>query len=278
MIAPGGATSSVEGPRRIPSARLVGSRIRHYLPAFVVLVVVILAWEILTAGQGRRVVPPPSRIAGALVDHRQQLLQAAAATYYEALGGLLIGTVAGVLVAFAAARWAVARDVLLPVAIGASAVPLVAAAPIMVGWFGLLNPLSMMMMAALICFFPIMINVTRGLVQVHPASLELMRSYAATPTEILRKVRVPNMLPFFFTALKVSTTLAFIGAIVGEYFGGASRVLGKVVMTGLSNGSFDLAWAGILIGACGAVIAYIVVSLVERIVIPWYAALRAGEI
>ena len=77
-----------------------------------------------------------------------------------------------------------------------------------------------MMMAALLVFFPITINVTRGLVEVQPAALELMRSYATTPGEVLRKVRIPNMLPFFFTALKVSTTLAFIGAIVGEYFGG----------------------------------------------------------
>jgi len=85
------------------------------------------------------------------------------------------------------------------------------------------------------------------------------------------------MLPFFFTALKVSTTLAFIGAIVGEYFGGSPKVIGKVVMAGLSNGSFDMAWAGIVIGACGAIVAYLLVSLAERMVIPWYAAMRSGE-
>lgn len=264
--------------RRLPSIALVLSRLRHYLPALVVLIVVLVVWEVWTGGVGRRVIPPPSRIAAAFVDQRDLLFTAAAATYYEAIGGLVIGTVAGVLVAFAAARWTIARDVLLPVAIGASAIPLVAAAPIMIGWFGLLNPLSMMMMAALISFFPIMINVTRGLVQVHPSAIELMRSYATTPGTILRKVRVPNMLPFFFTALKVSTTLAFIGAIVGEYFGGASKVIGKVVMTGIANGSFDVAWAGIIIGAFGAIVAYLLVSVAERLVIPWYAALRAGEI
>jgi NitT/TauT family transport system permease protein len=274
------ATAGATAPaaRRLPSAALVASRLRHYLPALVVLIVVLVVWEVWTGGEGRRVIPPPSRIAAALVDDRDLLFAAASATYYEAIGGLIIGTVAGVLVAFAAARWTIARDILLPVAIGASAIPLVAAAPIMIGWFGLLNPLSMMMMAALISFFPIMINCTRGLVQVHPSALELMRSYATTPSQVLRKVRVPNMLPFFFTALKVSTTLAFIGAIVGEYFGGASKVIGKVVMTGIANGSFDLAWAGIIIGATGAIVAYLLVSVVERLVIPWYAALRAGEI
>ena len=89
-------------------------------------------------------------------------------------------------------------------------------------WFGLLNPLSKMMMAAVLVFFPVMANVTRGLVQVEPGALELMRSYAASEWTILRKVRIPNALPYFFTALKIATTLSLIGAIVGEYFGGST--------------------------------------------------------
>ena len=147
-------------------------------------------------------------------------------------------------VAFAAARWSLARDVALPVAIASSAVPIIAFAPIINNWFGVLNPLSKMVMAALLVFFPVMINVTRGLTEVKPSSLELMRSYAATDVAVLRKVRIPNMLPFFFTALKVGTTLSFIGAIVGEYFGGTSEVLGQFVLTSMSSGAFDQAWAG----------------------------------
>jgi NitT/TauT family transport system permease protein len=91
---------------------------------------------------------------------------------------------------------------------------------------------------------------------------------------VLRKVRIPSMLPFFFTALKVGTTLSFIGAIVGEYFGGTSAVLGRVILTSMSSGRFDVAWAGILIGALGAIVAYVLVVLVERLVIPWHSALR----
>ena len=77
-------------------------------------------------------------------------------------------------------------------------------------------------------------------------------------------------LPFFFTALKVGTTLAFIGAIVGEFFGGTSNVLGRVVLQAISGGKFDVAWAAILIGATAAILAYIAVTLIERAVIPWY--------
>ena len=104
-----------------------------------------------------------------------------------------------------------------------------------------------------------------------------MRSYAASEFAVLRKLRVPNMLPFLFTALKVGATLAFIGAIVGEYFGGTSDVLGRVVLTAMSSGSYDLAWAGILIGAVGAIIAYLAISWVERFAIPWHSSLRAEQ-
>jgi len=117
--------------------------------------------------------------------------------------------------------------------------------------------------------------VTRGLVEVQPASLELMRSYAAGEVAVLRKVRIPNMLPFLFTALKVGATLSFIGALVGEYFGGTSEVLGRVVLTSMSSGRFDLAWAGILIGALAAIAAYLAVSSVERLAIPWHASVRS---
>jgi len=248
--------------------------LRLYVPPIFVFVAIILLWEWSAGGTGRRVIPPPSAIAGAALSEVELLTRSTLATFYEAIGGLVIGTLAGVGVAFTTARWVTARDVLLPIGIAASAIPIIAVAPILNNWFGVLNPLSKMMMAALLVFFPVMINVTRGLVEVQPAALELMRSYAATELTVLRKVRVPNMLPFFFTALKVGTTLSFIGALVGEYFGGTSQVLGRIVLQSMSSGRFDLAWAGILIGALAAILAYVAVTLLERFAIPWHSTLR----
>jgi NitT/TauT family transport system permease protein len=184
----------------------------------------------------------------------------------------VIGTLLGLIIAFATARWTTARGLLLPVAIASSAIPIIAIAPILNNWFGVLSPVSKMAMAALLVFFPVVVNVTRGLVEVQPSQLELMRAYAASETDVLRKVRVPNMLPYFFTAMKVAVTLAFIGALVGEYFGGTSEVLGRIVLQSMSSGSFDLAWAAILIGATAAIVGYVVVSLIERIAIPWAVA------
>jgi NitT/TauT family transport system permease protein len=245
-------------------------------PPIVVFVVLLLVWELVIDKSGRHVIPAPSEILQAGIDQLGYLSRSALATIYEAFGGLILGTIGGVLVAFATSRWITARDVLMPIAIAASAVPIIAVAPILNNWFGVLNPVSKMMMAALLVFFPVMINVTRGLVEVQPASLELMRSYAASDVAVLRKLRVPNMLPFLFTALKVGATLAFIGAIVGEYFGGTSDVLGRVVLTAMSSGSYDLAWAGILVGAVGAIVAYLVISAIERIAIPWHSSVRGA--
>jgi NitT/TauT family transport system permease protein len=246
----------------------------RFAPPLVVLVVALVVWQIVSGGPGRQIFPAPSAIYNAAATNFEYLQRSALATIYEALGGLVLGAVGGILVAFATARWVTARDVLLPVAIASSAVPIIALAPILNNWFGVLNPLSKMMMAALLVFFPVMINVTRGLVEVQPASLELMRSYAASEGAVLRKLRVPNMLPFLFTALKIGATLAFIGAIVGEYFGGTSDVLGRVVLTAMSSGAYDLAWAGIMVGAVGAIVAYLVISAIERVAIPWHSSLR----
>lgn len=258
-------------------------RIRWYLPAVAVFVATIGLWELAVRNVDLAgfPLPAPTEIATALIDNwnagRWPLGKAAIATLYEALGGLAIGTVAGLVVAALTARFATARDVLLPLAIGASAVPIIAFAPLMNNWFGVLNPLSKMMIVAVLVFFPVVVNVTRGLMQVDPAALELMRSYAASEWTVLRSVRIPNALPYFFTALKIGTTLSLIGAIVGEYFGGANDVLGRVVVQSASALRFDVTWAAIVLGAVTGIVLYLAVVMIERVMIPWHASLRATE-
>jgi len=255
---------------------------RYYLPAVLVFVGATVAWEVLFTVLNFQsfLLPKPSAIVAALQANwsggRFPLLPSALATLQEALLGLAIGTVAGVAVAFASARWVTARGILLPLSVAANAVPIIAFAPLLNNWFGLLNPLSKALMAAVLVFFPVMANVTRGLVQVEPGALELMRSYAASEWTILRKVRIPNALPYFFTAMKIATTLSLIGAIVGEYFGGANSVLGRLIVNSASALKFDVTWAAILFGAATGILFYLVVVLAERLLIPWAAAQR-GE-
>ncbi len=261
----------------------IGRNLRWYAPAIAVFAGGIGLWEVMVRLLEIRafILPPPSTIVAALIENwgagRWPLFEAARTTLVEAVGGLVIGTVAGLVVAFSVARWASARDSVLPFAIAANAIPIIAIAPIFNAWFGVTNPLSKMMIAALLVFFPVMINVTRGLTQVEPSALELMRSYAASEWEILRKVRLPNALPYFLTALKLATTLSLIGAIVGEYFGGASNVIGRVVVQSASALRFDVTWAAIFLGASSGIAFYLAIVALERILIPWHASVRGEE-
>jgi NitT/TauT family transport system permease protein len=104
-----------------------------------------------------------------------------------------------------------------------------------------------------------------------------MRSYAASEWTVLRVLRIPNALPYFFTALKVAVTLSLIGAIVGEYFGGSSDVLGRVVVQSANALRFDVTWAAIVLAAATGIAFYLVIVGIERLVIPWHASLRATE-
>lgn len=279
---PSPAPSTPAVPRRSTTSRWL-RRIRWYLPAVLVFFGTLVLWEVAVRSvrlQGFPL-PAPTEIVTALTENwsegRWPIGKAAAATLFEALGGLLIGTVAGVVMAGLTARFVTARELLLPLAIGASAVPIIAFAPLMNNWFGVLNPVSKMMIVAVLVFFPVMVNVTRGLTQVEPAALELMRSYAASDTAVLWNVRVPNALPYFFTALKVGTTLSLIGAIVGEYFGGSSEVLGRVIVQSASALRFDVTWAAIIIGATTGIVLYLAIAAIERLVIPWHASVRGTE-
>lgn len=270
-------------PPRPSRANRIGEGFRRNLPAVLVGAATIGVWELLIRILDVRafILPAPSAIGAALVDNwgagRWPLFDSAVATLTEAVGGLVIGTVIGTVIAFAVARWANARDAVLPFAVAANAIPIIAIAPIFNAWFGVTNPLSKMMIAALLVFFPVMINVTRGLTSVEPSALELMRSYAASEWTILRKLRLPNALPFFLTALKVATTLSLIGAIVGEYFGGSSTVIGRVVVQSASALRFDVTWAAILLAAVTGITFYLVIVALERALIPWHASVRSQE-
>ena len=255
--------------------------VRRYLPAALILVGVLVAWEVLvqvSQVQGF-ILPAPSAIWAALAENWTEgyaILPAARVTLFEAMGGLILGTVLGVITAFVVSRFPASRDTVLPLAIAINAIPIIAFAPVANNWFGILSPLSKMAIAAALVYFPIMINVLRGLTQVEVSALELMRSYAAGPAAVTRQVRVPNALPFFLTGLKVATTLSLIGAVVGEYFGGLSATLGRVVVAAASELRFDVTWAAILIVSLGGIALYLVVVVLERLLIPWHPSVR-GE-
>jgi NitT/TauT family transport system permease protein len=166
-------------------------------------------------------------------------------------------------------RFRALGSALMPIAIAASAVPIIAFAPIFDVWFDPLSPHSKMAIAGVLCFFPVLVNTLRGLQSVSPRQIELMRSYAAGELTIWRRVRVPTALPYVFTALKVASVLAMIGAIVGEYFGGTFDALGVLIRNDAQVFEFQTAWAGILVASLLGLALYAAVVLVERLTVRW---------
>ena len=256
----------------------MSARLRYYAPAVAVFLIVLALWELAVRGLNIQqfLLPRPTAIAAAFAEHFDELMTVGRNTLVEAVGGLAIGGSAALLVAFATARWTTASRALLPFAVAANSIPIIAFAPIMNNWFGILNPLSKMMVVAVLVFFPIMINTLRGLTLVDPASLELMRSYAATERAVFVKVRVPNALPYFFTAVKISATLSLIGAIVAEYFGGAQSVLGQFIITEAAFFRFANAWAAIVVASAVSIAFFLIIVAAERVALPWHRANGGG--
>lgn len=269
----------------------------------IILVAILLLWEgLVTALQIQQfLLPRPSAIASNLlqisaeapaadannivavplggrwlVDGRnlRPILQSAWFTLKEALGGLAIGGTLGVLVALVTARWTATREALLPFAIAANSMPIIAFAPIMNNWFGLDNPFSKMAIVAIMVFFPMMINTVRGLTSVDSRSLELMRSYASSEFEIMRKLRIPTALPYFFNGLKVAAALSMIGAIVGEYFGGPRIALGVFITQEAALFRFGSAWAAIVVACVIGITLYLIIIALERLAMPWHISFR----
>jgi NitT/TauT family transport system permease protein len=195
----------------------------------------------------------------------------------EAVGGFFLGSLLGIVIALATARWTLVSEGMMPLAIAVNSTPIVALAPIMNQWFGITNPFSKMSIVAVIVFFPVMINMVRGLTLVDNSALELMRSYAATEFQVLFRVRIPNSFPYLFSALKVASSLSVIGAIVSEYFGGSRDALGVYISQQASLFHFDYAWAAIIIACIMGIGFYALILLVERFVMPWHISLRVSE-
>ncbi len=252
-------------------ARSARSRSGSWVPPLVVFVAVLALWEVLFLALDVKtfLIPRPTIIWAALLDQAATLWRGLTYTGTEAILGLLAGVSLGTLAGLATSRWATVRDTLVPLGTAMSTIPIIAFAPITINWFGFESQLPRITIVALMTFFPVMVNTIRGLTQVDPAAVELMASYAATDGQVLRKVRIPNALPYWFTALRIAVTLSVIGAVVGEFFGGPLYSLGIYVVNQTGSFKYPNAWAAIVVACVLGIGLYLLAVLLERIVIPW---------
>jgi ABC-type nitrate/sulfonate/bicarbonate transport system permease component len=209
----------------------------------------------------------PTETFDALRDDWSLLMDNAGTTLVEVLLGLAISVVAGALFAVSMHLVRPLRDAAYPLLVGSQAIPIVVLAPLFVLAFGYgIGP--KLAIVALICFFPITVNLLDGLRSVEPELLKLMRSMGASRLRTLRSAELPSALPFLFSGLKVAATVSVIGAVFGEW-AGADKGLGRLVLLGNNQLQTARVYAGIVLLTLMAVALFALVVLAERLACPW---------
>lgn len=191
-------------------------------------------------------------------------------TAIEAFSGFLLGNIAAILIATVFVHKKAMEEAFFPVVVLVNTIPVVAKAPILVLLLG--NGMEpKIAIAALICFFPTLVNMVRGLESVNPQAMELMRVLSASKTEIFFKLRLRNSLPYLFSALKIAASTAVIGAIVGEWIGSTTGI-GALIIQSTYNFDSAMLYATVLVGSAFSVLFFVSIVAVERLVVRWQPA------
>ena len=252
---------------KAPSARMKAWRLR--LPAIVAGISMILLWQLIIVvfGVPTYIAPSPVQVAAVFVEKGDILWINFLPTLLEAMAGFALGNSVAVLLAVWFVHSRFAERAFYPIAVFINTIPIIAIAPILVLILG--NGYApKIVIAALICFFPTLVNMVRGLKAVSPQMMELLRILSASDREILFKIRLQSSLPFLFAALKIASTTCVIGAIVGEWIG-SNYGLGALIIEATYNFRAPMLYATVILGASLAVAGFVLTSLVERRVLRW---------
>lgn len=247
---------------------------RWLLPALL-LAALIGAWQVAASTGALAdilnlpsiLVPSPVEVAEALSHGRQDVAENAWVTLTEILLGLGLSLIVGLTFGFAMHLSRLARDTFHPLIVASQAVPILVVAPILVIWLGF-GIWPKVVVIALVCFFPITVNVLAGLGSVDPEAIKMMRTLDASPRQILRRVESPAALPNFFTGMKIAVVIAPIGAVFGEWVG-SSRGLGHSIL--YDNAQLQTAnlFADVVALSAMALGLYAACALIERHVVTW---------
>jgi NitT/TauT family transport system permease protein len=221
--------------------------------------------------------PPPSAIWQQFRENARLIWEATSVSGGNALVGLLVGTVLGVLLAFALGRFRLLNELVTPLAVALNAVPIFVLVAVFNNMFSLTSEVPRRLMVSLVVNFIVLVNVARGLTEVDRTQLELMRSYAASDLTILRKLRVPNAVPYLFTALRIAAPAAVITAFVSEYFGGSQNGLGSRIVGNIAISANAAAWAYVFGAILLGLAFYLAAVTLEAVATPGGASVRARD-
>jgi len=241
---------------------------RRVLPA-AGLVGLIFLWWALVAGFDVKpfIAPSPGLVLETMVTKWSVLWSNLVPTAIEALGGFFLGNLAAILLATIFVHSKAVQEAFFPIAVMINTIPVVAKAPILVLLMG--NGMEpKIVIAALICFFPTLVNMTRGLEAVNPQSMELMRVLSASRTEIYFKLRLQNSLPYLFSALKIAASTSVIGAVVGEWIG-STRGIGALIIQATYNFDSALLYSAVIMSSLLAGTFFLLITVIEKLVVKW---------
>ena len=237
---------------------------------------ILIVWELVVRGLNVPLVilPPPSLIAETFSAKLPILWKDFVQTFVKgALSGYFIGCTAAVALAVLVERFDFLRRGLLPVGNFVAALPIIGTAPILVMWFGF-DWHSKAAVVVVMVFFPMLVNTVAGLGETTAMQRDLMKTYGADPWQAFIKLRLPAAMPFIFNGLKISTTLALIGAIVAEYFGSPTLGMGFRISASIGQLALDMVWAEIVVAALAGSAFYGVVAIIEKGVTFWHPSQR----
>ena len=207
------------------------------LPVLIFPILLLIVWHfsVIIFDIKPYLLPSPLAVWNSLVSGitSGSLLTNGWVTLQEVLIGFLSGSAAGVVLAIAVARWKVVERTLYPFIVALQTVPKIALAPLIVTWLGF-GMGSKILTAALLAFFPVLVNAITGLISSDRDRIDLMRSLQAGPWQILRYVQLPSALPYIFAGLRIAIVFSVIGAIVGEFVG-AEAGLGYLIRASQTN-------------------------------------------
>jgi NitT/TauT family transport system permease protein len=261
-----------------PASRRTGRIWRLLLPV-VTFVVAVSAWQAGLFHQAFGLEPYtlayPADIVDTVAADDGTLARATLVTLLSALAGFSLGSLSGFLLAVLLAEFGILRRTLLPMLSGLVSMPIIALAPLMILYFGL-GTSSKVAVATIMCMAPMAVTAYKGLNCYDSDSADLLHSYAASRPRFWLVLKLPVSLPFVFTALKLNVNLSLIGVIIAEFFGG-NRGLGREMKYAIETFNMPVAWTTIVIAALLGIVLYQLVTVIERVLVPWDRSFREGS-
>ncbi len=237
--------------------------------ALITTSIALILWQglVLIFQPPSYLLPSPTQIFFALVEDRTIISANAWVTLYEALIGFSLAIIVSVLFAIIMDRFLTIKKGIFPILVASQTVPIFAVAPLLFIWFGF-GILPKIMIVALVCFFPIVTNLTDGLNSADKGLIKLLKSMNATRWQIFKKVKFPSALPYFFSGLRIAATYSVMGAVIGEWII-ASKGLGLYIKNTFNSFQTDQVFAGIIVIVAISTILYSFILFLEKMIIPW---------